>query len=164
MAETAPYTTAQKILDPDALRRQCAVWGFKGRRVVFTNGCFDVLHVGHVQYLEAARALGHALVVGLNTDASVSRLKGPTRPVNPEHARARVLAALQCVDAVVLFGEDTPLELIRTVRPDVLVKGADYTLDQIVGAPDVLAWGGTVQTITLVDGFSTTRILERLKG
>jgi D-beta-D-heptose 7-phosphate kinase/D-beta-D-heptose 1-phosphate adenosyltransferase len=133
-------------------------------RVVFTNGVFDLLHVGHVTLLEAARAEGDALVVGINTDASVRRLgKGSDRPIVPEHERARLVAALAAVDCVVLFGEDTPLALIRALRPDVLVKGADYAPEAIVGAKDVESWGGRVVRVPLVKDQSTTGLLERLR-
>lgn len=132
--------------------------------VVFTNGVFDLLHRGHVEYLFAARALGDALVVGLNSDASVRRLgKGADRPVNPEEDRALVLAGLAAVDAVVLFEEDTPRALIAALLPDVLVKGSDYTVDEIAGAEEVRAAGGRVETIPLVPGRSTTSILERAR-
>lgn len=134
-------------------------------RIVFTNGVFDILHRGHVEYLFAARALGDALVVGLNTDDSVRRLaKAPGRPVNPQDDRAMVLAALGCVDAVTLFDEDTPHAIITALMPDVLVKGGDYTVDTIVGAPEVLAAGGRVEVIPLTPGRSTTSILERARG
>jgi D-beta-D-heptose 7-phosphate kinase/D-beta-D-heptose 1-phosphate adenosyltransferase len=133
--------------------------------LAFTNGVFDLLHPGHVALLEASRALGAALVVGLNTDASVRRLgKGADRPVNPEAARARVLAALAAVDAVVLFDEDTPLELVHALEPDVLVKGADYSRERIVGADFVEARGGRVVRVPLVPDLSTTRIVERLRA
>jgi len=132
---------------------------------VFTNGVFDLLHAGHVALLEAARAAGGALVVGVNSDASVRRLgKGADRPLVGEADRARVVAALACVDGVVLFDEDTPLELIRALRPDVLVKGADYARGQIVGADDVAGWGGRVVRVPLVPGQSTTELLRRLRG
>ena len=134
------------------------------RKIVFTNGCFDVLHYGHVRYLLEARKLGDLLVVGLNNDDSVRRLKGSTRPVNGENERAFVLAALSCVDYVSLFEEDTPEELIKIVRPDVLVKGGDYTIDNIVGADFVQRNGGVVTTIPFVEGFSSTRIIEQLKS
>jgi rfaE bifunctional protein nucleotidyltransferase chain/domain len=133
-------------------------------RVVFTNGVFDLLHPGHVDLLLGARRHGEALVVGLNTDASVRRLKGPARPVRSEAERAYVVAALAMVDAVVLFEQDTPLELIRHLEPDVLVKGGDYTEATIVGAPDVRARGGDVVVIPLTPGQSTTSIIERLRG
>jgi D-beta-D-heptose 7-phosphate kinase/D-beta-D-heptose 1-phosphate adenosyltransferase len=133
--------------------------------VVFTNGVFDLLHPGHTSLLEAARKLGDVLVVGLNSDASVRRLaKGEDRPLVPEQARAAVLAALEAVDCVVPFDEDTPLDLITSLRPDVLVKGADYTLDQIVGAQEVLAAGGRVERIPLVPAFSTTTLVERIRA
>lgn len=133
------------------------------QKIVFTNGCFDVLHFGHVHYLLQAKELGDVLVVGLNSDDSVRRLKGPSRPINGEKERAFVLAALACIDYVVVFEEDTPKELIETVRPDVLVKGGDYALDQIVGADFVTRNGGSVTTLPFVEGFSSTRIIEQLK-
>ena len=133
------------------------------QKVVFTNGCFDVLHFGHVHYLLEANKLGNILVVGLNSDSSVQRLKGPSRPINGEKERAFVLAALNCVDYVVLFEEDTPENLIKTVQPDVLVKGGDYQLENIVGADFVMQNGGTVTTIPFVEGYSSTHIIEQLK-
>lgn len=133
-------------------------------KVVFTNGVFDLLHPGHVDVLTAARALGDSLVVGLNTDASVRKLKGPDRPVRSESERAYVLAALEAVDAVVLFGEDTPLELVRALEPDVIAKGGDYTVDTIVGAREVKARGGEAVVIPLTPGQSTTSIIEKLSG
>lgn len=132
-------------------------------RLVFTNGVFDLLHRGHVDVLIAARALGDALMVGVNDDASVRRLKGPSRPVRSAADRAYVLAALEAVDAVVIFPEDTPLELIRTVRPDVLVKGGDYTPDTVVGRDEVESWGGEVTVIPLTPGHSTTSIIDHLR-
>ena len=135
----------------------------EGKKVVFTNGCFDVLHRGHVSYLAQARDLGDLLVLGLNSDSSVRRLKGPTRPVNDEESRALVLASLECVDYVVLFDEDTPYRLIDAVQPDILVKGGDYQIDQIVGYDIVKARGGEVLTLPFVDGFSSTSIINRLK-
>jgi D-beta-D-heptose 7-phosphate kinase/D-beta-D-heptose 1-phosphate adenosyltransferase len=135
----------------------------RGRKVVFTNGCFDILHVGHVRYLQEARAQGDLLVVGLNTDASVKRLKGPSRPLQNEAARAEILAALSCVDYVTLFDEETPENLIHTVRPDVLVKGGDYKIETIVGAPFVQSYGGEVKALQFVDGQSTTSIINRMK-
>jgi D-glycero-beta-D-manno-heptose 1-phosphate adenylyltransferase len=139
--------------------------GDLGGRVVFTNGVFDLLHPGHVDVLMGARALGDSLVVGVNGDASVRRLgKGPERPLRAERERAYVLAALECVDAVVIFEEDTPLELIRALRPDVLVKGGDYDESTVVGATDVRAWGGDVVIVPLTPGQSTTSIVEKLRG
>jgi len=134
-----------------------------GRRIVFTNGVFDLLHPGHVRYLQDARALGDLLVVGINADESVRRNKGPTRPINPQHERAEVLAALACVDAVVIFSEDTPAEIIRLVQPDVLVKGADWAADAIVGRDTVEARGGQVVRIPVEEGYSTTAIIERVR-
>ena len=134
----------------------------EGQKVVFTNGCFDILHRGHATYLAQARTLGDLLVVGLNTDASVQRLKGPSRPINNQYDRAFLLASLACVDFVILFDEDTPEQLIHTVCPDVLVKGGDYTLDTIVGANFVLQNGGIVTTIPFVDGYSTTSTLNKI--
>ena len=153
--------TKDKIMTREQLSAAVAAWRAAGRRVVFTNGCFDLLHLGHVDYLEQARHLGGALVVGLNTDASVGSLK-PGRPIQDETARARILAALAFVDAVVLFGEPTPLALIELVRPDVLVKGDDYAVRDIVGHELVLARGGEVRTVPLVAGYSTSRIVARI--
>lgn len=133
-------------------------------RVVFTNGVFDLLHSGHVDLLCAARRLGDALIVGLNSDDSVRRIKGPDRPVRRTAERAHVLAALECVSAVTVFGEDTPEDLIRELRPDVLVKGGDYSVDTMVGARDVIGWGGAAVVIPLTPGQSTTRIIERLQS
>ena len=134
-----------------------------GRRVVFTNGCFDLLHPGHVRLLEEARALGDALIVGLNSDASVRSLKGAGRPIFPERERAEILAALECVDAVVIFPEPTPREIISKLLPDVLVKGGDWRADQIIGREEVEAAGGRVVSIPVVAGHSTTAILERIR-
>lgn len=135
----------------------------QGRRIVFTNGCFDILHAGHVMYLEAARELGDVLVVGLNSDDSVRRLKGPARPINGADDRARVLAALRCVDHVVEFTQDTPLDVITTLLPDVLVKGGDYTRHTVVGADVVEEHGGRVEIIPLLKGRSTTSIITRAR-
>lgn len=152
-----------KIVGREPLAARCAEARSAGRRVVFTNGCFDLLHVGHVRYLAAARDAGDLLVVGLNDDASVRRLKGPSRPLVAETARAEVIAALAAVDYVTLFGEDTPYALIAAVQPDVLVKGADWAADQVVGRDVVEARGGRVILIPVVEGFSTTSLVERLR-
>jgi len=136
----------------------------QGKRIVFTNGCFDILHRGHVAYLNEARRLGDLLIMGLNSDASVKRLKGPTRPVNQENDRKFVLENLRCVDAVEIFEEDTPLELIKTIKPTILVKGGDWKVDQIVGGREVLSWGGEVLSLKFVDGYSTTAIINRAKS
>jgi len=151
-----------KVMDRGLLLPTVAAWREKGLKVGFTNGCFDLLHPGHVSLLRQARATCDKLVVGLNSDASVQRLKGPTRPVQDEFARGRVLSALEDVDAVVVFDEDTPLELIRAVLPEVLVKGADYTVETVVGGDVVMAAGGRVVLAALEDGFSTTRTVNKL--
>ncbi len=156
-------SSSEKILSKDELAHKLETWRAAQKKIVFTNGCFDILHLGHIDYLEKASELGDLLVVGLNTDASVKRLKGPERPINKEYARARVLAALGFVSAVVLFDEDTPLELIKLVSPNILVKGDDYEIRNIIGADYVLNSGGVVKTITLVNGYSTTKIIENLK-
>ena len=150
-----------KIMDWERARR----WRSRlAGRLVFTNGVFDLLHPGHVDVLLAARRQGDALVVGVNTDASVARLKGPTRPIRTLVDRSYVLAALAMVDAVVAFDQDTPLELIGRLRPDVLVKGGDYTVETVVGAREVQSWGGHVTIVPLTAGQSTTSIIERLRG
>ena len=136
----------------------------KGRRIVFTSGIFDLLHPGHVRYLEEARALGDLLIVGLNADESVRRNKGPGRPITPQDERAEVLAALASVDAVVVFPEDTPAEIIRRIQPDILVKGANWPADQIVGRDTVEARGGRVVVVPVQPGYSTTSIVERIRS
>ncbi|KHD89261.1 MAG: glycerol-3-phosphate cytidylyltransferase [Bdellovibrio sp. ArHS] len=133
----------------------------QGKKIVFTNGCFDLLHVGHVRYLQEARALGDVLVVGVNSDASVKKLKGPTRPVQVENDRAEILAALAAVDFTVIFTEETPENLIHKVRPDILVKGGDWKIESIVGAPFVMSYGGKVMSLQFVDGKSTTKLIEK---
>jgi rfaE bifunctional protein nucleotidyltransferase chain/domain len=155
-------TTEQKIYSLPQLLEQCAVWKKEGQKTVFTNGCFDILHLGHIDYLEKAKFLGTKLIVGVNADSSVKKLKGETRPINNEYARSRMLAALAFVDAVVLFGEDTPLQLIEHIMPTVLVKGNDYSIENIVGADIVLANGGEVKTIALVNGYSTTNLIAKI--
>lgn len=153
---------ADKICDRAQLAELVSRWRENQQKIVFTNGCFDLLHAGHVTYLEAAKKTGDKLILGLNTDRSVSALKGPTRPVVHEGDRARVLAALASVDAVILFDEDTPLHLIDAIRPDVIVKGDDYTEDQVVGGTEVKSWGGSVKLIPLVQGRSTSNIIKKL--
>lgn len=156
--------TSHKLVSRGAAARWVKRLQAQGHKVVFTNGCFDLLHLGHVGYLEEARSLGDALIVGVNTDASVKRLdKDPSRPVNSEGDRAALLAALACVDQVVLFPEDTPLELITALQPDILVKGGDYRLEEIVGREVVQARGGLVKVIPLVTGYSTTVLLARIR-
>ncbi|MEO6982637.1 MAG: bifunctional D-glycero-beta-D-manno-heptose-7-phosphate kinase/D-glycero-beta-D-manno-heptose 1-phosphate adenylyltransferase HldE [Edaphobacter sp.] len=155
-------TAEEKVLDLDRIRLRVAEWRASGETIVFTNGCFDLLHVGHITLLEECRRFGSKLVLGLNADASICRLKGPARPIVGERERARVMAALASVDAVVLFAEDTPLELIRAIRPNVLVKGGDYTIDTVVGHEEVIAAGGRVEIVPTVEGFSTTNIVKKL--
>lgn len=155
--------TADKIVGLEEAKARVAAWKRQGMRVVFTNGCFDLLHLGHVDYLEKARNLGDALVVGLNTDDSVSRFKGPQRPIQDEKSRARVMAALKAVDLVVYFNEDTPKNLISALVPHILVKGSDYLAENIVGADVVKNAGGEVKTIEFVPGYSTSRIVEKIK-
>ncbi len=164
-AAKTPYrfSDQDKVCDLQTLSRKIVGNKRAGRKMVFTNGCFDILHEGHVTYLEAARKEGDYLVVGLNTDASIRAIKGPDRPVNSETSRARLLAALGCVDYVVLFGEETPLKLISTLLPDVLIKGADWPVEKIVGAKEVLAGGGEVKTIELVANFSTTGLIKKIR-
>jgi D-beta-D-heptose 7-phosphate kinase/D-beta-D-heptose 1-phosphate adenosyltransferase len=151
-----------KVLDGPRLAKRIQEWRAAGETIVFTNGCFDLLHVGHVKLLEDCHKFGSKLVLGLNSDASVCRLKGPTRPMVGENERARVMAALAAVDAVVVFEEDTPIELIRAVKPDVLVKGGDYSVETVVGHEDVIAGGGRVEIVPTVEGFSTTNLLKKM--
>ena len=153
------------IRDPIQLERALHDWrALKNPKLVFTNGCFDVLHVGHVRYLHQARSCGDGLIVALNSDRSVRALKkGPNRPVNAQDDRAEVMAALACVDFVTVFDEDTPLEIIQRIRPDVLVKGGDWKVENIVGGHFVQSYGGVVKSLQFVDGFSTTAIIERMK-
>ena len=152
-----------KISDENDLQKKLLAWRMLGDKIVFTNGCFDILHRGHLEYLAEAAALGNRLVIGLNSDESVQRLKGPGRPVNTIYDRAMALAALGFTDAIIVFSEDTPLQLIKLLRPDVLVKGGDYTSEEIVGALEMEASGGEVAIISFVDGYSTTTFLERLR-
>lgn len=153
-----------KILNKDNLAEWVTECRAKGSKIVFSNGCFDILHRGHVEYLAKAADFGDEMLIGLNTDASVKRLKGPSRPINDEYARAIVLAGLEFVSAVVLFDEDTPYNLIKAVQPDVLVKGSDYKPEDIVGYDIVTAKGGRVETIDFVDGYSTTRTIEKSRN
>ncbi len=138
-------------------------WKAKGERVVFTNGVFDLIHVGHITYMADAASLGTKLIIGLNADSSVKRLKGPERPINDQDSRALLLATMLFIDAVVIFEEDTPLNVISTLLPDVLAKGGDYTVETIVGAKEVMANGGDVEVISFVDGFSSTAIIKKIR-
>jgi D-beta-D-heptose 7-phosphate kinase/D-beta-D-heptose 1-phosphate adenosyltransferase len=153
-----------KVVTLQELVSRVALWKANGERVVFTNGCFDLLHVGHITVLEQARRFGDRLIVAINSDASVRALKGPSRPIVGERERGRVLAALAAVDAVVVFGEPTPLELIVATRPDVIVKGGDYAVDTVVGASEVQSWGGQVKIVPIVQGFSTTGLIQKGAG
>jgi D-beta-D-heptose 7-phosphate kinase/D-beta-D-heptose 1-phosphate adenosyltransferase len=153
-----------RVMSRGELVKRVALWKANGERVVFTNGCFDLLHIGHITLLEQARRCGDRLIVAINSDASVSCLKGPNRPIVHERERARVLAALAAVDAVVVFDEATPLEVIQAVQPDMIVKGGDYSVETVVGAQEVQSWGGEVRIIPLVEGFSTTRLIEKGAG
>ena len=153
-----------KIFLLPGLQDQVARWKASGQKIVFTNGVFDLIHTGHITYLAQAAGLGNKLIIGLNSDSSVKRLKGENRPVNDQDSRALLLAALLFVDAVVIFDEDTPAQLISTLLPDVLVKGADYSVENIVGAKEVLANGGEVKTINFIEGFSSTSIIEKIRA
>ena len=153
-----------KIFTLKELSHQLNRWRLLNKKIVFTNGVFDILHEGHIASLGEAATYGHILIVGLNADASVKRLKGESRPVNNEGSRTLIMASLVMVDAVILFEEDTPLNLITAILPDVLVKGGDYTIDEIVGAKQVLANGGEVKIVPILEGFSTTGIIEKMKG
>ena len=152
-----------KIYTRESMVRQCNVWRATQQKITFTNGCFDILHHGHLDLLARAADLGNKLILALNTDNSVKRLKGSERPITNEQDRAFQAASLLCVDAVCLFDEETPEELIRLLKPDVLVKGGDYTIDKIVGADFVIGYGGTVEIIPFTDGYSTTSIIDRIK-
>ncbi len=152
-----------KILSEQELQQQLKRWRLQNKTIVFTNGVFDILHEGHIASLSEAASFGHILIVGLNADASVKRLKGDNRPVNKEQARALLLASLLPTDAIVIFDTDTPLDLIISIMPDILVKGGDYTLEQIVGAKEVKANGGEVKIVPLIEGVSTTAIIERMR-
>lgn len=161
LASDSEAGRVERICSPQTLLKRVAQWRIAGRRIVFTNGCFDLLHVGHLALLQQAKQEGDCLIVALNTDRSVRALRGEGRPIISEDARINLVAALPCVDAVVLFDEETPTNLIRVIRPDVLVKGADYSEEEVVGADEMKTWGGRVALIPLIEGFSTTAILKR---
>ncbi len=156
--------TSRKIMEQEQMFRQIKDWQEQGLKVVFTNGCFDLVHLGHVDYLEKAAALGDRLVIAVNSDASVSRLKGASRPILDENARTRLLAALEFVAGVVVFTNDTPQQLIGYLLPDILVKGADYKVEEVAGHQEVLANGGSVELIELVNGYSTSSIVDKIKS
>lgn len=153
-----------KIVTPAQLEEKIREWRKEKCKIVFTNGCFDIIHLGHIDYLARAADFGNKFVIGLNTDSSVSRIKGPTRPINDEHSRSMVMAALEFVSAITFFDDPTPYELIKLVQPDILVKGADYKAEDIVGYDIVTARGGSVETIPLVSGYSTTNIESRIRS
>ncbi len=153
-----------KIVDREEALSMLSIWHYMGLKVVFTNGCFDIIHKGHVDYLSRASSLGDRMIIGLNTDKSVGDLQGPNRPVQDERSRAEILASMFFVDAVVLFDEETPFELINFLKPDILVKGSDYSIDKIVGADVVMANGGRVETMDFIDGYSTTNIINKIKN
>ncbi|MCC6289990.1 MAG: D-glycero-beta-D-manno-heptose 1-phosphate adenylyltransferase [Chitinophagaceae bacterium] len=158
-----PELIKNKILTPDAVKHQARRWNLLNKKIVFTNGCFDILHQGHIAILSKAAESGDVLVVGVNSDASVKKLKGNDRPVNDESFRALMLASLSIVDAVVVFEEDTPLNLINLIKPDVLLKGGDYSIDKIVGAEEVIKNGGEVKIVPFVNGYSTTAIIKKIQ-
>ena len=155
--------TKNKILNLDQLQSQISEWKRNDKKVVFTNGCFDIVHLGHIDYLEKARSKGDVLIVGLNSDNSVARIKGADRPVFDENSRSRLLASMAFVDAVILFDADTPLDLIESILPDILIKGKDYSISNIVGAETVMNNGGRVETIELVQGYSTSKVIDKIK-
>jgi rfaE bifunctional protein nucleotidyltransferase chain/domain len=157
-------TLLNKIYDLPSLKSSIVTWQKEGKKVVFTNGVFDLLHIGHITYLAKASEMGDKLIIGLNSDSSVKRIKGEDRPVNDQNNRAALLAALFFVDAVVVFEDDTPLNLISTLMPDILVKGSDYSVENIVGAREVMANGGEVKTINFVEGYSSTSIIEKIRN
>jgi len=152
-----------KILNRDQLNPQLRRWDLLGKKIVFTNGVFDILHQGHLSLLSQVAVLADILIVGVNSNSSVKKLKGDTRPVNDEYSRALLLASLLMIDAVIVFEEETPLDLIKIIKPNVLVKGGDYTVDNIVGAKEVLAYGGEVKIVPIEEGFSTSLIIEKAK-
>lgn len=156
-------TLLDKICDLTKMKGLVSAWKKEGKKVVFTNGVFDLLHIGHITYLAKASELGDKLIIGLNSDSSVKRIKGDDRPVNDQNSRAALLAALFFVDGIVLFDEDTPINLISNLLPDILVKGADYAVENIIGAKEVIANGGEVKTIDFVEGYSSTSIIEKIR-
>ena len=154
---------SEKVFDLDSISEKVNNWKSKNH-IVFTNGCFDILHLGHIDYLFKASKLGDKLIVGINTDESIQRIKGENRPIQNESSRASILAALNCVDAVVLFHEDSPKQLIELIQPNTLVKGADYKIEDIVGSDFVIANGGSVKTIPFLEGYSTSHIIHSIKN
>lgn len=158
------HSLSPKIVSLPELTPLVDHWKGEGKKIVFTNGCFDLLHAGHITYLNEAASLGDILIIGLNSDDSVQRLKGPSRPVNNEITRSVILGSMSFIDAVVFFNEDTPLELIKKVLPDVLVKGGDYKIEDIAGAKEVIGNGGKVQVLSFLPGYSSTAIIDKIKN
>lgn len=158
-----PDIIKSKIFTKKSLENQLSIWRFKNKKLVFTNGCFDILHLGHIDYLSKAKSFGDILIIGLNTDISVRKIKGKNRPITNENSRANILASLLFVDAIILFDEETPYNLINFVQPDVLVKGSDYKIDDIVGYDIVKAKGGKIETLDFLEGYSTSMIEEKIK-
>ena len=152
-----------KIMSANTLKKTCFRWRFFGKKIVFTNGCFDIIHQGHINYLIEAKKMGGKLVVGLNSDSSVQKIKGNNRPIQDENSRAKILASLGFIDAVILFKEETPQKLIQNIRPDILIKGSDYLVNEIKGSEYVLSYGGTVKTIELTSNYSTSKIIKKIK-
>jgi rfaE bifunctional protein nucleotidyltransferase chain/domain len=163
MAVEVYETLMRKVYSSSELAKQVALWKSNGKRIVFTNGCFDLLHAGHIAYLTEAASLGDVIIVGLNSDRSVCGLKGPGRPVNTETTRSMLLASMFFIDAVVLFDEDTPISIISSVLPDVLVKGGDYKIKDIVGAEETLRNGGEVKVLTFLPGYSSSAIIDKIR-
>ena len=159
-----PKIIKSKIFSKETLKYRLALWKFQNKKLVFTNGCFDILHLGHIDYLSKAKSFGDKLIIGLNTDISVRKIKGENRPITNENSRATILASLLFVDAVILFDEETPRELIKFVQPDVLIKGSDYKIENIVGNDIVKANGGKIETLDLLEGYSTSIIEEKIKN
>jgi rfaE bifunctional protein nucleotidyltransferase chain/domain len=158
-----PEIISNKIVSREQALHPLNIWKFRNEQIVFTNGCFDILHRGHLEYLIQAADLGHRLIIGLNSDESVSRLKGPSRPVNKIQDRAFALACLRFTDLVIPFDENTPFELIEFLQPNILVKGGDYTVESIVGAKETLSRGGRVEVLSFIDGYSTTSLIDKMK-
>ena len=157
-------TYKNKIYQSTAeIKIQIDQWKNDGEQLVFTNGCFDLIHLGHINYLWEAKGLGTKLILGINSDQSISRLKGPSRPIKNEENRIAIMASLACIDMVVLFDDDTPIQLIKSINPHILVKGGDWAIDQIVGSQDVIDNGGSVQSLSFIDGYSSTAIIDKIK-
>jgi rfaE bifunctional protein nucleotidyltransferase chain/domain len=153
-----------KLFTEETIKKQISEWRSHGKKIVFTNGCFDIIHRGHIDYLSKAADEGNVLIIGLNTDNSVRKLKGPQRPINDEHSRALILASFFFVDAIILFDDETPFKLINSIKPNVLIKGSDYKIEEIVGYDILKSYGGVVKTISFLDGFSTSAIETKIKN